>query len=77
MRGRAGFRVPFTPVRWVGAVVIFSSVAYWLATPLCLLLPPAVLAWRTGLEERMLEQAYREEYRNWARRTRPLIPYLL
>lgn len=39
--------------------------------------PSAVLAWRMGLEERMLEQAYGEEHRNWARRTRRLIPYLL
>jgi protein-S-isoprenylcysteine O-methyltransferase Ste14 len=127
----AGFRAPFTPVRWVGTVLILASVvlrtasvaqlggsysvnlgvragqplvttglyrlirhpgylaiiisfvglglsfAHWLATSLCLLLPPAVLAWRMGLEERMLEQAYGEEYRSWARRTRRLIPCLL
>ena len=127
----AGFRAPFTPVRWVGVALILASVAlrtvcvaqlggcysvnlsvrpgqplvttglyrlvrhpgylaimigfvglglsfaHWLATPLCLILPPAVLAWRMRLEERLLEQAYGEEYRSWARRTRRLIPCLL
>jgi protein-S-isoprenylcysteine O-methyltransferase Ste14 len=127
----AGFRAPFTPVRWAGAMLILLSVAlrlasvvqlggyysvnlgvqagqplvttglyghfrhpgylaivlafvglglaYWhrVATPLCLVLPPAVLAWRIRLEEKTLEAAFGEQYRAWARRTRRLIPYVL
>lgn len=127
----AGFRLPFTPVRWVGATLVFASVPlrilsvvhlggaysvdlgvrpgqplvtsglyrfvrhpgylslivafagvglafwHWLATPLCLLLPPGVLAWRMLLEERILERNYGEEYRAWARRTKRLVPFVV
>jgi protein-S-isoprenylcysteine O-methyltransferase Ste14 len=127
----AGFRLPFTPVRWAGAALVLASVPlrilsvvqlgggysvdlgvhpgqplvttglyqfvrhpgylslivaftgvglafwHWLATPLCLLLPPGVLAWRIRLEERILERTYGEEYRAWARRTRRLVPFVL
>jgi protein-S-isoprenylcysteine O-methyltransferase Ste14 len=127
----AGFRAPFTPIRWAGAALVLGSVAlraaavrrlggyysvnlgvqpgqplvtaglyrlirhpgylalilgfvglglcyaHWLATPLCLFLPPPALAWRMRLEERTLEEAFGDEYRAWARRTRRLIPFLL
>jgi protein-S-isoprenylcysteine O-methyltransferase len=127
----AGFRRPFTPVRWAGALLVLASVAlriasvvklgpaysvdlgvapgqrlvttglyrfirhpgylslivafagvalaFWhpVATPLCLVLPPAVIAWRIRLEEGFLERAYGEEYRSWARRTKRLVPFVV
>lgn len=127
----AGFRRPFTPVRWAGSLLVLASVAlrivsvlqlgpaysvdlgvapgqrlvtaglyrvirhagylslivafaglaltFWhpVATTLCLTLPPAVIAWRIRLEEGLLERAYGEEYRAWARRTKRLIPFVV
>jgi protein-S-isoprenylcysteine O-methyltransferase Ste14 len=127
----AGFRQPFTPVRWAGALFVLASVvlrilsvvqhgpaytvdlgvapgqrlvtnglyrlirhpgylslivafaglalAFWhpVATPLCLVLPPVVVAWRIGLEEKFLERAYGEEYHAWARRTKRLVPFVV
>jgi protein-S-isoprenylcysteine O-methyltransferase len=127
----AGFRKPFTPVRYAGTVLVLASVtlrlvsivhlgpaysvdlgvtpgqrlvtrglyrylrhpgylslilafigvglAFWhrVATPLCLLLPPAAIAWRIRLEERLLERTYGDAYRQWARRTKRLVPFVL
>lgn len=65
---------------YLSLIVAFAGVGLafwnWLATPLCFLLPPGVLVWRMSLEERILENAYGEEYRAWARRTRRLVPFV-
>lgn len=65
---------------YLSLIVAFAGVGlafwHWLATPLCLLLPPGVLVWRLRLEERLLESAYGGEYRAWAGRTKRLVPFV-
>jgi protein-S-isoprenylcysteine O-methyltransferase Ste14 len=56
----AGLRLPFTPVRWAGALLILVSVA----------LRATSVAQLGGY----YAAAFGERYRAWARRTRRLIP---
>ena len=59
---------------YLGAVMIFQS-GCGLVIFLLGLLP--VLAYRIHLEEGLLERTFGEEYREYARRTKRLIPYVL
>jgi protein-S-isoprenylcysteine O-methyltransferase Ste14 len=61
----------------IGFIGIAMCYGQLVPSLICAVVPAAVIAWRIRVEEKLLERAYGEEYRQYRSRTRAIVPGIL